>query len=116
MKGLKDQYHIIKFLVTDLKLFIKEDDVLLADRSFNIQDVADEMKIKLYIPPFLCGRKKLTAEKEVLTKKLAKTRIHIERAIGRLTKFRILSTRIPILLMPILSMRGNQNQKKKKNH
>lgn len=87
----------------DLNLFLQEGDVILADRGFIIEDIANELKIKVFIPPFLKNRKRLTPEEERLTKKIAKSRVHVERAIRNIKSYRILSKQCPILLLPIIS-------------
>ena len=45
-------------------------------------------KASLNIPPFLNGRKCLMAQEEMETKRIAKQRIYIEHAIGRIKQFR----------------------------
>ncbi|KAF2885331.1 hypothetical protein ILUMI_20863 [Ignelater luminosus] len=51
----------------------------------------------------LSERNKLTPLEEILTKNIAKARIHVERAIERIKKFRILSKDILVLQLPILN-------------
>ncbi|KAK6175897.1 hypothetical protein SNE40_014273 [Patella caerulea] len=78
-------------------------DVIMADRGFNIRDVLNSRKVDLIIPPFLAGREKLTPQEEALTKDIAKHRIHVERAIERIKKFRILQKIIPLSLEPLMT-------------
>lgn len=73
----------------DLKTFLKENDTVMADRGFLIHDLANELHIKLYTPPLLMGRSRLTAEEELLTKKIARSRVHVERAISRIKSYKI---------------------------
>lgn len=87
----------------DLKTFLKENDTVMADRGFLIHDLANELHIKLYTPPLLMGRSRLTAEEELLTKKIARSRVHVERAISRIKCYKILKKQCPMLLLPILS-------------
>lgn len=78
-------------------------DLVLADRGFTIREILAEKGVDLNIPPFLNGRKKLTAEEEIYTKQIARVRIHVERCIERIKKFRLLSKVIPLSLQPVFS-------------
>ncbi|XP_031356423.1 uncharacterized protein LOC116180525 [Photinus pyralis] len=91
------------FKSSDISVFLEEDDVLMADRGFTIQDICDEHKYKLIIPPFLAGRTRLTAEEEILTKKIAKCRITVERSIRRIKSYQILAKPVQISMLPIMS-------------
>ncbi|XP_074096357.1 uncharacterized protein LOC141525693 [Cotesia typhae] len=78
-------------------------DVVLADRGFTVHDIVEAKRAHLNIPPFLNGRNRLTAQEEILTKKIAKQRIYVEHVIGRIKKFRLLSTVLPINMRTIMS-------------
>ena len=58
-------------------------DQIMADRGFDIEDDLPT-GVTLNIPPFLNGHDQLTLEEEVLTRKIASSRIHVERAIARI--------------------------------
>ena len=75
-------------------------DLVLADRGFTIQDILETKKAFMNIWPFLKDRKCLTSSDEIKTKVIAKQRIYVQHAIGRLTKGRLLQHVFP------LSMRG----------
>ena len=64
-------------------------DQLMADRGFDIEDDMPEGVI-LNIPAFMDGRDQLDLEYEILTRKIASVRVHVERAISRIKSFRIL--------------------------
>lgn len=81
---------------------LQEGDLVMADRGFTIKDLLDPLGVTLKIPPFLNGRERLTPQEEVETKRIAKLRIHVERAIGRLKKFRLLEHVIPLNMRPIV--------------
>lgn len=68
----------------------------MADRGFNIQDLLLSRDVKLVIPPFTKGRTQFVKDKVEKTPNIARARIHIERDIGRIKDFRILSNRIPL--------------------
>ena len=65
-------------------------DLVMADRGFTIRDILMERKVDLNIPPFLNGRAHFTAGEEIRTRRIARVRIHVERAIGRLKNYRML--------------------------
>ena len=71
---------------------------IMADRGFTIKDVLKELNITLNLPPFMEGRSQLPAEKVAEGRKIASLRIHVERAIGRIKHFSILTETIPITL------------------
>ncbi|XP_002738809.1 uncharacterized protein LOC100367476 [Saccoglossus kowalevskii] len=78
-------------------------DLILADRGFTIRDVLFDKKADLNIPPFLHGRDRFTVQEEAETKQIAKVRIHVERAIERLKKYRLFQKTIPLSLAPVVS-------------
>ena len=78
-------------------------DMILADRGFTIRDVLYAKQVDLNIPPFLHGRNRLTREEEIKTRQIARVRIHVERAIERIKKFRLLKKVIPLSLQPVFS-------------
>ena len=79
-----------------LKLLEPGDD-LMADRGFDIENDLPT-GVTLNIPPFLNGKPQLSAEEEILTRKIASVRVHVERAISRIKNYRILNQVIPISL------------------
>ena len=50
----------------------------------------------LRIPAFTRGKKQMTAKDIDISRQIAHVRIHVKRVIGRLKKFKILNTTIPI--------------------
>ncbi|XP_060754015.1 uncharacterized protein LOC132864615 isoform X2 [Neoarius graeffei] len=77
-------------------------DLILADRGFNIFPDVYLKHAHLEIPPPGSGCIQQTAEAVKKTKKVANARIHVERAIGRIKWFSILTRAIPITLVPLL--------------
>ena len=73
-------------------------DNLMADKGFNISDLLVSRGSKLMIPPFLRDRGKFSNKNCRLTSKIAKARIHLERAISRIKDFRILHGAFPLSL------------------
>lgn len=78
-------------------------DLILADRGFTIRDILYAKQVDLNIPPFLQGRNRLTMGEEITTRQIARVRIHVERAIERIKKFRLLKRVIPLSLQPVFS-------------
>ena len=91
------------FLESGIMDCLNTGDLVMADRGFTIDSELSEIGVKLNIPPFLHGREKLTPEEEVKTKQIAKCRIHVERIIERIKKYRILKGVLPHSLGPLFS-------------
>lgn len=77
-----------------LKL-LEEGDQIMADKGFLIEDCLPD-GVTLNIPPFLKDQNQLSIEDEVKTRRIAKERIHVERAIEKIKNFRILQQVIPL--------------------
>ena len=75
----------------------------MADRGFTIRDILLERKVYQNIPPFLNGRAHFTTGEEISTRRIARVRIHVERAIGRLKNYRMLRNVIPLSMQPVFS-------------
>ena len=73
-------------------------DAVMADRGFNVSDELTIMGVKLIIPAFTRGKRQLSQKEVEETRQIAK-RIHVERVIGNLRKYKILSMTIPINLI-----------------
>ena len=54
-----------------------KDDVVLADRGFQIEDLVVKKNASLVIPPFMKGKDALSIHEEAVTRVIAKARIHI---------------------------------------
>lgn len=80
---------------------LKRGQALMADRGFQVQDLLAPQGVLLNIPHFLRGASQLEADVAFRDRKLAATRIHVERAIGLGKTFRILSDRLDIGLLPL---------------
>ena len=71
-------------------------DCALADRGFSVEEGLATRRAVLRIPPFTRGKKQMTANNIDISRQIGHVRIHVERVIGRLKKFKILNTTIPI--------------------
>ena len=76
----------------------------MADRGFTIQELLDPLGVKVNIPAFLDGKEQLDKEDVVMSQTIASVRIHVERIIARIKKFKVLKTEIP------LNLNGTINQ------
>jgi hypothetical protein len=70
-------------------------DEIMADRGFEIEEDLPP-GVLLNIPPFLGDQPQFSEEDEIKTRRIAKHRIHVERAIQRIKSFRILKHDLPI--------------------
>ena len=82
---------------------INPNDAFLVDKGFTVQHLLLSKQATIFIPPFLGKRDKFTKEEVMLTKRIAKARIHVERFNERLKKFRLLDRIMPLSLVPIAS-------------
>ena len=74
-------------------------DVVMADKGFEIGSMLMGKGVGLNLPPFLQSSRQFTAEQVQETKKIAKLRIHVERAIRRIKEFHIFDSPIPLNLL-----------------
>ena len=77
-------------------------DCILADRGFLIEDELNRVGAYLKIPKFTKGKSQLPAKDVDDSRKLSNVRIHVERVIGQLKKFRLLQNTIPISQVDLL--------------
>jgi len=82
---------------------IQEGDGVMADKGFTIGDLLPK-NCTLNIPPFLSTKIQFSSSEVEMTQKIAKLRIHVERAIRRVKEYHIFDTVIP------LSMASSVNQ------
>ncbi|KAK3107264.1 hypothetical protein FSP39_010620 [Pinctada imbricata] len=82
---------------------LNEGDLVMVDRGFNIRELLLKKGADIVIPPFLGDRSNLTPNEEAQTRVIAKLRIHVERVIERMKKFKILKKIVPLNTMPTFS-------------
>lgn len=68
----------------------------MADRGFTMKDEFAQMNVKLIVPAYTKEKKQLSAEEVETGRELSRARIHVERVIGRLKDFKIISGTMPI--------------------
>lgn len=70
---------------SDLLQLLEPGDSVMADRGFDIEEDLIIRGVHLNIPPFLRQKKQLDENEVLVTRRIASLRIHIERAMERLT-------------------------------
>ena len=70
----------------------------MADRGFTISEDLKTLKVQLNIPAFLGRRDQLSEEEVLNSQTIASVRIHVERAIQRVKKFKLIINKIPLVL------------------
>ena len=74
----------------------------MVDRGFVVQDLLLSKGVKVYMPPFTKSQSRFTKRKVRMGQLVAKARIHVERAIQRIKRFRIFKTEVPLTMADIL--------------
>lgn len=79
---------------------LEPNDLILADKGFNMHDVFKMRGVELEIPAFVCNQQQLHPLAVENTRKIANVRIHVERCIGLLRrKYLILHRTIPVTML-----------------
>jgi len=81
---------------------LQHGDLVLADRGFTIETELATRGATLAIPSFTQGQTQMAGRQVDHSRKIANSRIHVERVIGRLRKFNILNSRIPVSQVKLL--------------
>lgn len=82
---------------------IEEGDGVMADKGFTIKDMLEKKGCTLNIPPFRSSSNQFTTQEVLNTQEIAKLRIHVERAIGRVKNFHIFDGVLSLSLVPLSS-------------
>lgn len=75
---------------------LSKGDAVMADKGFDISDELDKLELKLNIPPFLKDKVGFEEEDVIKSQTIARHRIHVERAIGKVRRFKIFHSVIPV--------------------
>ena len=78
-------------------------DAVMADKGFVIGDELKKVILHLNIPPFLTNQSAFSEGDVIKTQTVAQHRIHIERAIGKVRRFQIFSSEIPVTMFGIIN-------------
>lgn len=74
-------------------------DAIMADKGFDIGSELSKLKLKLNIPPFLGSDTQFEESDVIKTQTIAQHRIHVERAIGKVRRFAIFSSPLPVAML-----------------
>ena len=66
-------------------------DSLMADKGFNVQDLFENVDVKINIPSFFKKKNRISNKQLKSDRQIASKRVHIERIIGLGKTFKILS-------------------------
>lgn len=77
---------------------LEDGDGVMADKGFTIEDLLSPLKCSLNIPPFLSQKVQFSKEDVEMTERIAKLRIHVERAIRRVKENHLFDAVIPLSL------------------
>jgi len=76
---------------------------IMVDKGFLIADLASKYGINIVMPPMVSSTQQLSKEKLASGRKIATTRIHVERGIERVKRFRLLGGEISNSALPYIS-------------
>ena len=82
---------------------LEKGDQIMADQSFLIVDLVRSHSITLNIPVCTGGRSHLELQEVIQSRRVASTRIHVERAIGRIKEFKILTHVQSTYILPYIN-------------
>lgn len=78
---------------------ILDQDSVMADKGFEIVKELADIGLNLNIPPFLKNKPQFNLDEVIQTQSIARHRIHVERAIGKVRNFAIFQSKFPISLL-----------------
>ena len=93
--SLSDREIVERSDLLDPKMF-DDGGEIMADKGFNIRDLTDKIGVKLNLPIFLGSRPQFEATETVINQRIASNRIHVERFINKVKKFRLIDGTIPL--------------------
>lgn len=85
------------------KQTLHKGDSVMADKGFTIKNELLEIGLNLNMPPFAKCGKKFTSSEVVETEEIARWRVHVERHMAALKKFKILSGKFPLSLFAVIN-------------
>ena len=82
---------------------LKEGNAIMADKGFDIDVDLGKLKLKLNILPFLRDKVGFEESDVIKMQTIAQYRIHVERAKGKVRRFRIFDSVIPVSMFAIIN-------------
>lgn len=68
--------------------YLQRGDGIMADKGFLIEEEMRAVGFQLNLPPFSRSKRQMPAGDVLVTKRIAKHRAHVERAIAKIQKFK----------------------------
>lgn len=96
--GKASDKHI--FVNSNLLELCEENDAIMVDKGFHIEKECASRNIMLIRPPFRRNGAQLSAEDCIRNRKIARSRVHVERVVQRLKNFRILTDELSWNMVP----------------
>lgn len=76
---------------SNLRTLLQPGDQIMADKGFNVQDLFEDMFVKINIPTFFSKMNRMTNQQVMRDRKISSKRVHVERVIGLAKTFTILT-------------------------
>ena len=95
--SISDKQTLKRSGIMNSQLWDKNDSIM-ADRGFTIQEDLEPLNVDLNITAFLGGRDQMRKAEVKESQTIASVRIHVERAIQRVKKFRLIRNEVPLVL------------------
>ena len=76
-------------------------DLVLANRGFTVRELPNPLQVDLKIPPFLKGRKSLSAAEELETVVLRRQGFMWNGSMNALKQFKLVGRKIPLSIAPL---------------
>lgn len=83
--------------------YLQRGDGIMADKGFLIEEEMRAVGLQLNLQPISRSKRQMPAGDVLVTKRIAKHRVHVERAIAKIKKFRIVSDKIPNTRLGIIN-------------
>lgn len=90
------------FSNSELINLLEDNDGVMCDRGFLIDELCARKRWKLIRPPFLRDKKQFSKSEAILTSQIAKARVHIERSNQRIKTFAMVGETMSVKLVPIV--------------
>jgi hypothetical protein len=83
-------------------VMLPDGSIVMADKGFLIEDLCEQHKHRLLIPPLASTKFNFTTQQLMYNRDVASQRIHVERAIQRANINKILSGTMPLSRLPLI--------------
>ena len=82
---------------------LEDEDSIMADKGFDIEDLLLEKGVQLNIPPFLQSQAQFSSKDVQQTKTIASLRIHVERAIRRIKEYHFFDSDVLLIALGLIN-------------